>query len=676
MIIQLLLSVSFFSVTALYGQQDPEMQLENNAAATENVTEDDSRDLDIDFLRRHPLRLNSVSETDMRNSGLFTAEQAVLLKRYIASYGSLLHLHELLAVPGFDADFIRQIAPYVSIDQPHSLLAVAGNRLKDGEHQLLFRTAVSFPNDANFSKPDSLNGYLGSPVQAMFRYTYRYRNLLQYGVIGEKDAGESFFRKQQRAGFDFYSAHLFLRQFKRIRSLAIGDYSVNLGQGLIHWQSLAFGKSTELLNIKRQSAVLRPYHSAGELNFMRGAATTLKIMKGELTLFISSNKTDANIQQDSAGNKWISSFLTGGYHRNNSELADRKQVAANTAGGAYLYNFGHGHVSYNTVQYHYNLPVQKRNEPYNLYSLTGKSWFNHSIDYSLNFHQLHLFGELAMDKNKNPAVVQGLLFSPGTTTDIALLYRNISPAYQSVNGNAFTENSMPVNERGFFTGISIRPVPGLKLEAFADLFSFPWLRYRTDKPGIGSEFVIQLAYSPTKETLILSRIMVKNKEENYLTDEGTTASVHSNSLQKWRTQFNFRVLPSVLCRNRVELAWFNLRSTDQQKGSLYYTDLIYNPLVSKWAVGFRLQYVETDGYESRIYAYENDVLFSHSIPAFSGRIFRAYLNVSCAVNKAFNCWLKFSLNRYPSIYYGDFSSDVEAGEISTSLRLQVRYTFK
>src|SRR6185503_7473909 len=101
-------------------------------------------------------------------------------------------------------------------------------------------------------------------------YRYSYKNLLQYGLVGDKDAGEQFLKGAQHSGFDFYSFHLFARNVGVIQSLAIGDFTVNMGQGLIHWQGLAFKKSAATMSIKRQSAVLRPYNSAGEFYFHRG----------------------------------------------------------------------------------------------------------------------------------------------------------------------------------------------------------------------------------------------------------------------------------------------------------------------------------------------------------------------------------------------------------------------
>jgi len=97
--------------------------------------------------------------------------------------------------------------------------------------------------------------YPGSPQKVFIRYKYQYKNLLQYGVVGEKDAGEQFFKGSQKQGFDFYSVHFFVKNIGVIKSLALGDYTVSLGQGLTQWQSLAFKKSADVLSVKRQSPV-------------------------------------------------------------------------------------------------------------------------------------------------------------------------------------------------------------------------------------------------------------------------------------------------------------------------------------------------------------------------------------------------------------------------------------
>ena len=106
-------------------------------------------------------------------------------------------------------------------------------------------------------KPGCIHIMKESAQKIFIRYTYNYKQLLAYGFTGEKDAGEPFFRNAQRYGFDFYSFHFFLQQSGIIRALAIGDFTVNMGQGLIQWQTTAFTKTSQALSIKREAPCLK-----------------------------------------------------------------------------------------------------------------------------------------------------------------------------------------------------------------------------------------------------------------------------------------------------------------------------------------------------------------------------------------------------------------------------------
>ena len=74
--------------------------------------------------------------------------------------------------------------------------------------------------------------YLGGPNKSYNRIRYRYGNKISLGVTTEKDAGEEFFKGSQPNGFDYYSAHFYLRDIGKIKNLAIGDYHAQFGQGL------------------------------------------------------------------------------------------------------------------------------------------------------------------------------------------------------------------------------------------------------------------------------------------------------------------------------------------------------------------------------------------------------------------------------------------------------------
>ena len=57
------------------------------------------------------------------------------------------------------------------------------------------------------------------------------KKMLEKLFLGNPKADELFGITTPR-GFDFYSAHLFLKEVGKIDMLAFGDYHIQLGQGL------------------------------------------------------------------------------------------------------------------------------------------------------------------------------------------------------------------------------------------------------------------------------------------------------------------------------------------------------------------------------------------------------------------------------------------------------------
>jgi hypothetical protein len=255
-----------------------EQQLENITENNEDLeTEDDSYLQQMMQYIKNPVNLNTADAAELNLLRVLTPIQVQNFILYRNLVGKLVDLYELQAVPGWDIRTIQKIRPYISVSLQVSIANTFGNRMRGGDHSILIR-ASQVPERSKGYLIDSstaTNFYPGSPQKLLFRYKYVYKNLFQYGIVGEKDAGEQFFKGKQKLGFDFYSAHIFVRKMGIIKSLAIGDFTVNLGQGLTQWQSLAFKKSVDVVNIKREADVLRPYNSAGEINFHRGIGITL-----------------------------------------------------------------------------------------------------------------------------------------------------------------------------------------------------------------------------------------------------------------------------------------------------------------------------------------------------------------------------------------------------------------
>ena len=657
-----------------------EQQLENVTQNNEDLeTEDDTYLQEMVQYIKNPINLNMAAAADLIQLRILTSIQIQNLILYRNLVGNLVDLYELQAIPGWDINTIQKIRPYINVSLQVSITNTLNNRLRNGDHNILVRVSQVLERSKGYliDSSSATNFYPGSPQKILFRYKYIYKNLFQYGIVAEKDAGEQFFKGKQKQGFDFYSAHIFIRKIGIIKSLAIGDFTVNLGQGLTQWQSLAFKKNVDVINIKREADVLRPYNSAGEINFHRGVGISLTKNNWQLTLFGSNKNIDANFVADTSQNQddFVSSLQTSGYHRTKSETDDKGIQRQLAFGGNISYRVKRLHIGINGIHYKFKLPLIKDADPYNKYALSGNSFGNFSFDYSYTFKNIHFFGEAAFTSNFDKAFINGLIISASSRVDLSLLYRNISKSYQSLYTSAFTENTYPTNENGLYAGVSIRPHDFWRIDAYGDFYKFPWLRYRVDAPTAGSDYLVQLSYKPNKQLEIYTRYHAESKAINVNPGQLTLSPVMQQPKKNWRTQVSYKINSAITFRNRTELIWFDKKGIAAEEGFLVYFDFIYKAMLKPFSGTIRLQYFETEGYNSRLYAYENDVLYSFSIPVFYDKGYRYYLNFNYDINKKLSLWIKWAQTIYTNQTLIGSGLDEITGNKKSEIKLQVMYKF-
>ena len=659
-----IIGITFFILQSAVAQTDNPVRstleegLEQITEKEDAVPENDQYWQDMDERHRHRLNLNHASTEDLESLVFLNSLQVSAFLAYRTLLGSLLNIYELQSIPGWDLATIYRILPFVTVENLPDPTESMPYRWKRGRHSFLLRVSQVPEKSKGYEQaPDSGSShYLGSPQHIFFRYNYNYRNLLQYGMAGDKDAGEQFFRGAQRFGFDFYTFHFFLRQKGIIKSFALGDFTVNLGQGMIQWQGLAFTKSSDALAIKRQAASLRPYNSPGEYNYHRGAAVVIGKGNWETLIFLSYKHISTNLDPDTVSREDVASSIeSSGYHRTIHEISDRNNATQFAAGGNVSYTRDRFHFGINAVTYQFSRDLQKQDLPYNLYSIHGKRWSDYSINYHYTFQNLHVFGEAAIGKNRGKGFIQGAIISLGRFVDMSMLCRFIDPSFQSLYSNAFTENTSPTNEYGIYAGLSVHPTPAWQVDAYYDGYRFPWLRYRADAPGYGRDFFLQLIYRPTKNWQLNTRFRNEAKTSN----DSLSASVHPQSMfprQSWRTEFTTVIAPGWKWRNRFELLWYDQKRSDAGQGFLGLMDLSYQPRASAFDANIRLQYFETSGYTCRLYAFGEDVLYSYSIPAFYNNGFSYYVNLHFRVNRlihrnkstktALDAWFRWERTSY------------------------------
>jgi hypothetical protein len=632
----------------------------------------------LNHFLRHPINLNYADAGVLEQLHLLTPLQISNFFSYRKLLGSFLSIYELQAIPTWDLVTIRRIRPYIIVSQKTEVFNSISKRIKNGESSLLIRGTQVIEKSKGYllDSNDAKNYYQGSAQKLLVRYKYRFGNLLQFGLTAEKDAGEQFFRGAQKYGFDFYSAHFFVRNLGIIKSLAIGDFSVNLGQGLTQWQSLAFNKGADIMNTKRQADKLLPFNSVGEIAFNRGAGVTLQRKHWEATALVSYRKLDAGFNVDTLSYEdYVSSLQTSGYHRTANEIKGKGSQGQLTLGGNISYQTERFHLGANAVHYNFQHSITKEDYLYNKYSLSGKRAGNYSIDYSYTFKNIHLYGEAAVDSRMDKAFVNGLLINMDAHVAMSFFYRNISRGYQSLYSNAFTENTYPTNESGLYSGITITPTYSLRIDAYADFYHFPWLKYRTDAPTSGTDYMIQLTYKPNKQVSIYTRFRTESKPINYNPYNLILNPVTARPKQNFRTQFNYKLDNSFTFRSRVELSWFDKKSNAPQNGFLTFVDILYKPMLKAFSGNIRLQYFETDDYDSRIYAFENDVLYGYSIPSFFDKGYRYYVNGNYDVSKKLSFWIRFAQTIYSNKNTIGSGLDLIYGNKKSEVKMQMIYRF-
>lgn len=650
--------------------QTIKQQVENIAYANEDENpKNDELLQELDYFRKNPVDVNRATKEELQSLTILTGLQIDNLLRYRKWAGKLISIYELQAVPAWDLFTLHKLLPFITVKNGIAAKENFLSNFKSGQQDLLWRATRVVQKSKGYDTSVS-NHYLGDPNRIMLRYRYQYKDLLYYGLVADKDAGEQFLKGAQSLGFDFYSVHFFARRIGIIKSMALGDFTVNLGQGLIQWQSLAFGKNADVMSIKRQSPVLRPYRSAGEFYFNRGIGITLQKKRMEATFFASYKKISGNLANDTTNR--VTSLLSSGYYRNATEIADRYKIALTSIGGNLSYEKSSFKIGVNTVAHQFSIPIQKRDEPYNYYAISGRNFFNASVDYSYTYKNMHLFGEAAVDKNFYTAFVHGALISVDSKVEVSILYRNIQKQYQSLFGNAFTENTFPTNEKGFYTGIVIRPVANWQLNAYADFFQFPWLRYSVNAPSRGYDYLVQLNYLPNKQFEMYVKYKNKNKPVN---GSGNRVIYYPEDeiKQSLRIHIADQLSPFVFIQSRLEQMWYNHQSFNAEQGFLGYIEGTYRK--QKWSSNLRLQYFETNSYNSRIYTYESDVLYSFSIPAFFDKGFRYYLNLEYSLTKKLKGWFRVAQTVYANKNVVGSGLDAIPGNSHTEIKIQLRYNF-
>lgn len=651
----------------IVGESDQEFQFDTYA---EN----------LELYRESPLDLNEVDKERLESLGLLNDIQIESLLHYRHRYGEIHSIYELLGIPHFNPDIIHRIEPFVATQSKPVPPLQLKKVLKYGRHDLFLRNSMTLVKKKGYSAPDTSGSsrYLGNPMQIYLRYKFHYHNRIQAGITAEKDPGEAFFSGNNPKGFDFYSGHFFYTGSKAVQALALGDYAINTGQGLVLWSGFGFGKSTSVLETRKSGPILKPYSSAGEYRFFRGAATTLRFGDWKTTVFASAKASDGNLALPDTIDpelQFVSSLQETGLHRTPNELADKNSTWQYHSGVHLSWSSSHFDLGMTGLFTHLSKELIPNERLDNQFAFRGNQLINGSVDYNWMYHNMLIYGETAISNNLAMATLNGLLYNLDDRSAISILFRHYDTAYQSLLSNSFAESSGTQNETGLYLALETQLSAKLKLKGFIDMYRFPWLSFTADAPSAGHEWFGELDWQPMYGINASIRYRNEQKWKNLSGDLSPidhTEAVFKSSL---RFDLNYQINVSLKSKTRVELSRYSQGQSKTETGFLAYQDFSWSLYELPLKISARYALFDISDYHARIYAYESDVLYAFSVPAYQGRGGRIYALINWKINPHIQMWFRISNTWY--LDRNVISSGLEeiAGNKKPDARLQFRFNF-
>ena len=333
-----------------------------------------------------------------------------------------------------------------------------------------------------------------------------------------------------------------------------------------------------------------------------------------------------------------------GFHRTESELADKGAINEFMTGGTFAYSGKKVRIAGNASYIKMSLPLEKDDDPRNTYEFSGDKLVNAGIDYMYLNKSMSLFGDLAFSDNGGWAIINGGNFHLPSSLRLTLVHRYIAKDFHSLYGNAFTESSRPINEHGFYVGLTFSPFRYAKWSSFMDFYKHPYIKFGIDAPSGGMEIRSQFEYQPKRYMKFLVRGKYERKQENAVANDSQIDFLVPTTASGLRIHFEYSPSYSVTFKSRVDFAWYSDGVNTREKGILAYQDVNFKFRGFPLNLYVRYALFQTDTYDARLYAYENDLLYFVSIPAYSGKGSRYYLTAKYQMNRYISFWLKMGTN--------------------------------
>jgi hypothetical protein len=576
----------------------------------------------IDELLQNPVNINTADLKEISLLPFLSSSDARKIVEHRETYGPFFSKAELYIIKDIPYSIIRDIMPFIILTD----IKAAGIF---SDYKISARSRFR-KNDIS----DNKNGHLWSNYN---RLNLSFSKKITAGFLTEKDEGE-------KSITDLLTAFIRINDIM-LKSVTVGDYKFESGQGLLFWGSYGMPKNADVTNsVCKRSRGIIPNTGNSEMGFFRGIAFEQDIKGMTLRGFYSGIRRDAST--DSVN---IYRLIKDGYHRTATELSRRSNVYERTFGGSLAYSSD----IFETSVTGYTADFSK------VYQNRGKNLRGLALSSKFIIDDLLFFGEAAVT-GKFSAMLAGFNINPVKNIEFTSVFRRYEPGYINLYGFGFGENNgATINETGVYSGISLRTDIG-DFSCYLDQYTFLVPTDRNHNRHHGYDILFYASIPLNKKLTFNIRYKNENKDDLVLYE--SYYSTGSKLKQNFRVELNYKSNQFNL-KTRGEYASFFIRDKIAEDGYLLMNEIKYN-LIKEAAVIMRVSFFRTDSFRSGLYTYETGMPGIIENKVFYGEGLRFYTIVKIALKNFPVLYIKYSDTVKESINITQNSSVIIQMEIN------------
>lgn len=640
-------------------------------------------------LAETPQNINEATFEDFQQVPLLPERQAAAILHYRSLFGDLHSMSELQLI--------------TAIDRPRQLLLTALFYAKptkdDGRTALIPKDSATISHNHFSPKQESRGNvlfslsvpayeragykdgaYKGYALNHTLRASYSGTNY-QLGFTAAQDAGEPFFAGTNKKGWDFYTGYLRLKNIGILKNLVAGHYQLSIGMGLLINNSYRLSRTSMLITPPSFTTTLRGHTSRQESNYLQGVAGTIalpgKPSGGNMTITAFASYRPLDATMSSTNPATVTTILTTGYHRTESEIARRSTTRQTVVGASVGYTFLPFRLALSVL--HVNMRdslLPNLSQKYRYYAPKGTSFTSGSLTYAYTGPHLQFSGETALSskalapKEKGDgiavATMNNIYWRPHSNWTAFAVQRYYSYRYQSLLGKSFGDVSNVQNESGIYLGATTTAISNLSLSAYTDIAYHPWYRYGYDGSSQSWDTYILTTYT-TKKTTATLRLRYRKQE----VVEASPSLEGRDGEGAWTTRFSLK---------HTFGPW---TSTSQAQASYLPSSDDGGWLVSQ-ALGYKkgrltlwasLAYFDTSDYASRLYLTDRALTYGSTTTMLYGNGIRANVLGQWQVIKNLSASLRCHYLHYFDRDQISSSHQLIDSSSQTDLQLQVMLKF-